>query len=184
MITPKVSTERKLVKIDKNGTKHWQVDACPKCGGTGVYWSRTDDMTCWRCGGTGYSPYIVKEYTPEHADVLAKKQRERGLKKNKERLPQEIKYRGFKDENSSIFIVAGNTYPIKKQLSEAGARFHSWYGWYFSDAKDAKDWDTTEIKFSDIYTINEYFTVVAKEGAGEIIEKAKQKTNSYKEVGA
>lgn len=172
----KVSTARTLIKIDKNGTKYFQVDACPRCNGTGKYEMTTiDSFRCWKCGATGYFPHIEKEYTPEYAEVLAQKGKERHLKKQKERLPQEIKRRGFDDENSSIFVVAGDTYPIREKLKKAGAKYDSWYGWYFKDAISAKEWDTNEVKFSDIFTINDYFCVCAKEGAGDILAQAKLK---------
>lgn len=171
-----VSTERTLIKIDKNGTKHFQVDACPKCGGTGRYEMTTvDSFRCWKCGATGYFPHVEKEYTPEYAAILAEKAKARNLKKNKERLPQEIKRRGFDGENSSIFVVAGETYSIREQLKAAGAKYDSWYGWYFKDADSAKGWNTSEIKFTDLFFVNPYNCIGTNEGAGEIIEQAKTK---------
>ena len=174
-----VSTERVLIKIDKNGTKHFKVDACPKCGGTGRYEMTTlDNLRCWKCGATGYYPHIEKEYTPEYAAILAEKAKARELKKNKERLPQEIKRKGFDGENSSIFIVAGETYPIREKLRAAGAKYDSWYGWHFKNAESAKGWETTEIKFTDLFFINQYNRIGTKEGAGEIIEQAKIKNQN------
>ena len=175
VVKQKVSTERVLIKTDKNGTKHFQVDSCPKCGGTGIYDMTTlDGKRCWKCGATGFYPHVEKEYTPEYAAVLAQKRRDKELQRKRERLPDEIRRRGFADENASIFVVKGETYPIRGKLKAAGAKFDYFYGWYFRDAASAGGWDTSEVKFSDIYTINEYLCVCTKESASEILENARQ----------
>lgn len=61
-----------LVRIDRNGTKYWEDDTCPRCGGSGgsEAWAYTG-WTCYKCNGTGrVKPYHWKEYTEEYAAKL------------------------------------------------------------------------------------------------------------------
>ena len=62
-----------LVKVDKNGSKHWEgIVACDRCAGQGgsEAW-RDTGFTCWKCGGTGkmFAKWI--ERTPEYEAKLA-----------------------------------------------------------------------------------------------------------------
>lgn len=62
-----------LIKIDKNGSKHWEgMVKCDRCGGQGSAdaWKYTG-YTCYKCGGTGqvYMKWI--ERTPEYEAKLA-----------------------------------------------------------------------------------------------------------------
>jgi predicted nucleic acid-binding Zn-ribbon protein len=76
---------RKLIKVDKNGTKYWNTRVmCDRCvSGSGTYmWGQifTDGNghitgashsgTCFKCGGAGYVWEVQKEYTPEHRAKL------------------------------------------------------------------------------------------------------------------
>ncbi len=72
-----------LIKIDRNGTKHFADDTCLRCGGAGARneWFFTGSI-CYECGGTGHSRTRTwKEYTPEYE---AKLEARRLLKKAKE----------------------------------------------------------------------------------------------------
>ena len=74
---------KKLIKIDKNGTKYWADDTCRRCGGAGERseWYYTG-MVCYECGGTGRSKVRVeKEYTPEYEAKLAERRAEREARK-------------------------------------------------------------------------------------------------------
>lgn len=78
--------EAKLIKIDRNGSKHFEGDIkCPKCGGIGLIahhvengvpsWNWTDGGVCWKCGGTGTVRGKWIERTPEYqAKLDAKRQ--------------------------------------------------------------------------------------------------------------
>jgi hypothetical protein len=61
-----------LIKVDRNGTKYWDVtDVCPRCGGRGDYiLGGLNYGVCFDCGGNGKKQYTVKEYTPEHEAKL------------------------------------------------------------------------------------------------------------------
>ena len=60
-----------LIKVDRNGTKYWDVtEDCPRCGGRGDYIRGINYGTCFLCGGNGKRQYTFKEYTPEHEAKL------------------------------------------------------------------------------------------------------------------
>lgn len=90
---------RKLIKIDKNGTKYYADDTCRRCGGLGERseWYYTG-RTCYECGGTGHSKVrIEKEYTDEFMQKLterrAKKLAEKLAKEEEERKAHEAELR-------------------------------------------------------------------------------------------
>jgi hypothetical protein len=63
--------EKKLIKVDRNGTKYFLIDKpCDRCGGAGGAdkWKPTG-WTCYKCGGTGKQEGSWNEYTPEYVDL-------------------------------------------------------------------------------------------------------------------
>lgn len=73
--------EAKLIKIDRNGSKHFEGDVpCPRCGGAGYYaigilngrpvLSPLDQGVCWKCGGSGTVHGKWIERTPEYQAKL------------------------------------------------------------------------------------------------------------------
>lgn len=73
--------EPKLIKIDRNGSKHYEgLVECPKCGGSGlIIWcvrngqpipTIVDNGVCWKCGGTGKVKGKWIERTPEYQAKL------------------------------------------------------------------------------------------------------------------
>ena len=125
----------KLLRVDKNGTKYWMSTECPKCGGNGNIWyySHVYAGQCFMCGGTGYKEHTWKEYTPEYAKKLA----DRRLAKARAKAP-EINAEFFKkmgmDEEGRTWVVMGNTFEIKDELKEAGAKYNQLFGWHFDHA--------------------------------------------------
>lgn len=80
--------EARLVKIDRNGSKHYEGEVvCDRCGGTGYFaigvlngspvLSPLDGGVCWKCHGTGkvHSKWI--ERTPEYQAKLDAKREAR-----------------------------------------------------------------------------------------------------------
>lgn len=123
---------RVYVKTDKNGTKIYHDYTCPRCGGAGGadQWIFTG-YTCYECGGSGksYKPTIIKEYTPEYRAKLdaqrakrAEKQRLERVAEFKSNLPKLIEEKGFNAEGK-LYVAVGDTYSIKDQLKEAGAKW-------------------------------------------------------------
>lgn len=89
--------EAKLIKIDKNGSKHYEGRVtCDKCGGDGIYkWGAMEYLgngqvrpqfagVCFKCGGTGkvWSKWI--ERTPEYQAKLDAKRLEKWAKREAE----------------------------------------------------------------------------------------------------
>ena len=68
---------KKLIKIDKNGSKHWEgIIKCDRCGGQGGSdaWKETG-YTCYKCGGQGWIVAKWIERTPEYEAKLAEKRK-------------------------------------------------------------------------------------------------------------
>lgn len=106
--------EAKLIKIDRNGSKHFEGDiVCDRCGGSGVYaWcvlngvivpTIVDDGVCHKCNGAGKVHGKWIERTPEYQAKLdakrqakweaecAKIQAEKAEREAKEKAEQEAK---------------------------------------------------------------------------------------------
>ena len=83
----------KLIKIDKNGSKHYEgMIPCDRCGGQGgsEAWKYTG-FTCYKCGGSGqvFAKWI--ERTPEYEAKLAEKRKAKAaarMAEDAERLEQ------------------------------------------------------------------------------------------------
>lgn len=78
--------EATLVKIDRNGSKHYEGDiVCDRCGGNGYYaigvhnghplLSPHDGGVCWKCNGTGKVAGKWIERTPEYQAKLDAKRK-------------------------------------------------------------------------------------------------------------
>lgn len=114
--------EAKLIKIDRNGSKHYEgMVTCDRCGGLGYYaiginngspvLSPLDHGVCWKCGGTGKVHGKWIERTPEYqakldarrqAKLDAQKaeyerlQKEREAEAEKKRLAEEARIKALK----------------------------------------------------------------------------------------
>ncbi len=87
--------EAKLIKIDRNGSKHFEGDiTCDRCGGRGYYaigvmnghpvLSPHDGGVCWKCGGTGKVHGKWIERTAEYQAKLDARRAERQAKRQAE----------------------------------------------------------------------------------------------------
>lgn len=141
------------VRTDKNGTKIYHDYTCPRCGGLGGgdQWAFTG-WTCYECGGTGEShkPQIIKKYTPEYEAKLQAQRAKRAEKRRLERveefksnLPKLIQDKGF-NEAGKVYVAVGDTYNIKDQLREAGAKWKpALNSWVFTE--DPTEFATVEL---------------------------------------
>ena len=113
---------------------------CYKCNGTGqlLCFGHIDNGICFACNGQGkFYKEHCRAYTTaerEKMDAAAAAKKERELEKQKAEAP--AKRQAWLDKynisNGIILIVAGcNTYNIKDELKEKGAKFYSGLGWFF-----------------------------------------------------
>lgn len=113
---------------------------CYKCGGTGrlLCFGHIDNGICFACGGRGkfYKEhcrvYTTEEREKMDAAAVAKKERELEKKKAEAPAKRQAWLDKYNISNGIILIVAGcNTYAIKDELKEKGAKFYTGLGWFF-----------------------------------------------------
>ena len=144
----------RYVRTDKNGTKIYHDYTCQRCGGVGGCdkWAYTG-WTCYECGGTGEArkPEVIKVYTPEYRAKLdamnakrAEKKRAKRTEEFKANLSEHIQKKGF-NKSGKIYVSTGNTYEIKDQLREAGAKWNSYPlgSWVFTEKPE--EFNTVEL---------------------------------------
>lgn len=111
-------------------------DKCSRCGGTGIWHYGPYGGTCFKCNGSGKEYTEARWYTNEerqkmdarneaHAEQVRQKREAEALSK------LGAEYNGF--QNGYVIAIYGDTYSVKDELKEAGARFTYALGWYFSD---------------------------------------------------
>lgn len=151
------------VRTDKNGTKIYADYTCPRCGGAGGAdkWDLTG-WTCYECGGSGRShkPQLVKKYTPEYEAKLeeqrskrAEKARAKRLDEFREHKVELVQAKGF-NADGKAYLAIGNTYEIKDELREAGAKWNSSInGWIF--LVNLEKYNTVELTAEECLNFNE-----------------------------
>lgn len=150
--------KREPFKIDRNGTKYYADYTCQRCGGQGGLdqWIYTG-YTCYECGGSGrrIKPRIEKEYTPEYRAKLEKQRAARQAKKDAEAIAKsdevnkQFKIDNGFNEDGKTYVILGNTYEIKDQLKEMGAKFDRMIGWYLPFKPE--NLPSVEIDIDEIY---------------------------------
>lgn len=148
-------------RIDRNGTKHQVVNtACDRCGGLGGHnvWKATG-WTCFKCGGTGRMLQKRKVYTPEHRAKLDA-QREKREEKKRQQIIAEAQEKNIETLASwgygqeKIYVVLGNTFSIKDELKEKGARFNRQVmSWFFTEP--TADYETYELETAKLVKYTE-----------------------------
>lgn len=138
----------RLIKIDKNGTKYYVDDVCPKCQGHGYidYYAHVSAGVCFLCGGSGKYETHWKEMTPEYAQKLADRRLAKARKTAPERNAKYFKANGF-SEDGETWVVMGDTYAIKDQLKAAGCKWNNILGWHFDHETE---FNTVKVDKSDI----------------------------------
>lgn len=167
-----------LIKTDKDGTEHYRVDACPKCGGTGYLrgYEHIDNARCWKCNASGYYPYtfIVK------SEARLEKERIRNKKKLMAQAPKHneefMADHGFNSDGIT-YVVLGNTYEIKEQIKEVGGKFDYIMGWAIP--QDNSEWDTIAVNIDEVADKDENGWYRYKDSA-EIAKILDCKENEFK----
>lgn len=178
-----VTSEPKLIRVDRNGTKYYVDYRCPKCGGTGYIngYEHIDGARCWKCNATGYYETKFKEYTPEYAQKLADRRRAKALKGADERNAKFLAKEGFSADGKA-WLVCGDTYSIKDELKNAGAKYSGLFGWHF-DHETKYTAVVVDIKdFAEINDIGNYWFGNYTEIVETVKELKRAKENENKTV--
>lgn len=144
--------EAKLIKIDRNGSKHYEgMITCDRCGGHGYYaiavhnmqpvLSPHDDGVCWKCGGSGKVLGKWIERTPEYQAKLDSRRKAKQEAKQAEldakideRRSEWLTKNGFTHDGFT-YLFLGETYSQKDQIKEAGGKFAD-CGWHIDHEVD------------------------------------------------
>ena len=170
----------KLLRVDKNGTKYWVDDVCPKCNGKGRidYYGYYADGVCFMCGGTGTHTSKWKEMTPEHAQELADRRIKKAIKKSEETNRKFLAENGFNEEGFT-WCITGDTYSIKDELKEMGGKFQYGLGWHFAEEKNIEGHETVMVSIDEVGSkniCNEYSLNEIRE-IKEVLKSKHQKTD-------
>lgn len=152
-----------LVKTDRNGTKYWYEQRCPKCGGSGYLpeYHMVSNGICFKCEGSGEFPHTWKEYTEEYAAKLEERRIAREKKKAPEKNAKFFREEGFNEEGF-MWIVLGDTFKIKEELKAAGARFSYKFLWHFDHEDNGYPCvkisieDVAEKNIVDLWILDDY----------------------------
>lgn len=136
----------RLIRIDKNGTKYFESDACPRCDGRGFIrgYEYVEGGVCFKCGGSGFGHQSWKEYTTEYLQILEERRQAKAKRKADKfhaNISEHYKNLGL-TEDGRCFIVMAKTWERKDELKAAGARFNGGF-WFLPHADET--WDTVEV---------------------------------------
>lgn len=136
-------------RTDRNGTRYFWDNTCPRCGGTGHLhgYEYVQGGICFKCNGSGVveKPRTIKVYTEAHGAKLKAGREARAQQKEIERLEKARALRGewlsklgFGNEDGEwvLYMVKGNTYSIKDELKALGCKFQPSIGWYSAQPLD------------------------------------------------
>lgn len=149
-------------RIDRNGTKIWWSNVCPRCGGGGYienYW-KVDDGVCWKCGGTGEYYHERKEYTPEYAAKLeARRKALREKKEAEEKAKKEAAIKQWVEDHPEAaaamdvlrnFDKTSEYFGKCRQTLEVNALFIKHYTFY-TEPEDRND---TGLRYINIFSVD------------------------------
>lgn len=181
------SKGNRLVKIDRNGSRHYRGKVkCDRCyDGSGLFATGTlngqpritpvDGGICHKCLGTGWVWDNIIIRTPEYEAKLAEQRAKRAEKKaeeiarkQKEEWEQNhlksLSVNGFNPEGQT-WVFLGNTYSIKETLKEMGAKFSWELGWHIDHAVEG--YETMTLSASEITSTDNWgrihFTITKAE---------------------
>lgn len=140
---------------------------CPRCGGSGHFlYNQVYGTMCYGCMGAGkvineVRAYTEKEYAAmEKANERAKERKiEAKLAKEKDLIDNAETYKlevakklGFNNEGKMYIVCGGDTYTIKDQLKELGARFDYTFKWFLSNLVNLPEgYQLCEFSFDELY---------------------------------
>lgn len=144
----------KLLRVDKNGTKYWVSDVCPRCNGSGKIagFEHIYSGICFQCNGSGIYETGWKEYTPEYQQKLLAKRDARMAKQADEKNTEFLAKNGF-DAEGNTWVITGNTFDIKEELKEAGAKYEPALGWHIDHETS---YPSVKVNFEEITHKNDH----------------------------
>lgn len=141
--------------------------ACPRCGGSGHYsYNSMDGTRCYGCNGSGISVQAVRAYTEKEYNRMqaanerarAKKVAEREAKardlvENADQYKHEVALKlGFGEDEKAYLVYGDDTFAIKNQLKELGARFDPTLKWFFSKEVELPEgYKLCPMSFDELY---------------------------------
>lgn len=167
--------------FDKDGKAYATIsDICDRCGGSGIFYvaihngrgvpASPNAGICYKCNGDGKVTKDVRMYTDIEYERMQRSKKRAAEKKRKEweakaaeRIAEQnlrtLNKYGF--ENVDAYLVLGNTYDIKDELKEAGARFSPELHWVLPTEPT---WLTThryvKVSVADIFTVSNGYLVL------------------------
>ena len=125
--------EGKLIKIDRNGSKHYEGwITCDRCGGGGIFYvavcngqgvpAQPDGGTCWKCLGAGKVMGRWIERTPEYQAKLdarrAKRQAEINAQREAEAAQREAERREREEREAAERAAEAARIAAQKAISQ------------------------------------------------------------------
>lgn len=168
--------DAEIISINEETHKAHIKIKCPRCSGLGIIVSRVengkmipipvDAGICYLCNGEKYISKWVKVYTEKEYEQYMRtreRARERQIEKEKARL-QELENKseenkkkvlekwGFNPEDPAVYLVTGNTFEIKDELKERGARFNPALNWHFKEEVEVPEGhELVKVPFDEVY---------------------------------
>lgn len=132
----------RLIRTDKNGTKYYEDDCCPKCDGRGYIacYSYVEGGRCFLCGGSGFYLTHRKEMTPEYAALLQSRRDAKRARKAEEfnaNIAEHYKALGLNAEGRG-YAVMSDSFARKDEIKAAGGRWNGAF-WYFAEPVEGFD---------------------------------------------
>ena len=143
---------------------------CPRCGGSGHYsYNQIDGTMCYGCNGSGIAIQKVRAYTEKEynrmqaANERARAKREaekeakaRDLVENAAKYKHEVALKlGFGEDEKVYLVYGDDTYAIKDELKNLGARFDPTLKWFFSkEVALPEGYKLYGMSFDELYTYN------------------------------
>lgn len=167
--------------FEKDGKNHIKVkETCGRCIGTGYFqaFSHVQGGVCFKCGGSGYIINTVRAYSETEYATIERAAEKRKAKKEEERIAgineANVHYQNKKGfYNGYIMAVLGDTYPIKEELKELGAKYSKAFGWYFPGGEEPE----SDFKNYKYFRVN--WEDVKQEVNGYIIMKDEDKLKEW-----
>lgn len=174
---------REFIKVDKNGTKVFHDYTCTRCGGQGgsEAWKFTG-FTCYKCGGSGLQgkPEVYREYTPEYKAKLNEKAAKRAEAERIERNANFFTNIGVDSDGDGFIYV--NSYDIKGDLKENGARYNNWLGWI--SANKIKDYTCYPFNINDVLYDSKENLMLDEFKCFNLLQKIKAEDKAAKDAAA